>query len=119
MNKDEFLALDPKAKGAACQKEFDEGKSYEDILAGLGINKKELEKQGVYFVKNKFMVKLMPGYATTGTGKDILQDKNCPTVDLQNECKSLAAASNRLTFNHMHERTCVKNAGSFVLNYEY
>jgi len=37
-----------------------------------GIARKELEKQGIYFVKNKFMVKLMPGYATTGTGKDIL-----------------------------------------------
>lgn len=72
MNKQEFLALDPKARGAECQKAFDGGKSLEDILAELEMTKKELEKQGIYFVKNKFMVKLMPGYATTGTGKDIL-----------------------------------------------
>lgn len=72
MKKEEFLGLDPKAKGAACQAELDAGKSYEDILAELGLTKKELEKLGIYLVKGKFMVKLMPGYATTGTGKDIL-----------------------------------------------
>jgi hypothetical protein len=72
MNKEEFMALDGKAKGAACQAAFDAGKTLEEILAELGMTKKELEKQGIYFVKGKFMVKLMPGYATTGSGKDIL-----------------------------------------------
>jgi hypothetical protein len=73
MNKEEFLALEPKAKGAACQAAFDGGKSFEDILAELGMTKKEMEiGQGIYFVKGKFMVKLMPGYQNKGTGKDIL-----------------------------------------------
>lgn len=72
MKKEAFLAMDGKSKGAACQAEFDAGKSLEDILAELQMTKKELEKQGIFFVKGKFMVKLMPGYATTGTGKDIL-----------------------------------------------
>jgi hypothetical protein len=72
MNKEEFMTLDGKAKGAACQAAFDAGESFEEILAELGLTKKELEKMGVYFVKGKFMVKLMPGYGTTGTGKDIL-----------------------------------------------
>lgn len=73
MKKDEFIALDGKAKGAACQAEFDAGKSFEEILAELGLTKKQLEiEHGIYFVKGKFMVKLMPGYQNRGTGKDIL-----------------------------------------------
>jgi hypothetical protein len=73
MKKEEFLALDPKAKGAALQAELDGGKNYEDILAEIGMTKKELEiQQGIYLVKGKFMVKLMAGYQNRGTGKDIL-----------------------------------------------
>lgn len=72
MKKEEFLALDGKAKGAYCQELYDAGKTLDEILADLGMTKKELELEGIYFVKGKFMVKLMKGYGTTGTGKDIL-----------------------------------------------
>ncbi|HBQ85417.1 MAG TPA: hypothetical protein DER33_03635 [Syntrophomonas sp.] len=73
MKKENFLKLDAKAKGAACQAELDAGKSYEEILAELGLTKKELEIQhGIYHVKGKFMVKLMPGYQNRGNGKDVL-----------------------------------------------
>ncbi len=72
MTKEEFLAMEPKARGAALNKALEEGKTFEAIQAELGMNKKEIEIAGCYFVKNKFMVKLMPGYATTGTGKDVL-----------------------------------------------
>lgn len=73
MIKSEFLALDGKSKGQACQAEFDAGKSFEEILAEPEMTKKEMEiNHGIYFVKGKFMVKLMPGYQNRGTGKDIL-----------------------------------------------
>lgn len=73
MKKEEFLAMDNKAKGAACQAEIDGGKSYEALIAELGLTKKQMEiEHGLYFVKGKFMVKLMPGYQNRGTGKDIL-----------------------------------------------
>jgi hypothetical protein len=73
MKKEEFMALDGKAKGAALQAELDSGKNYEDMLAELGITKKEMEiNQGIYLVRGKIMVKLMAGYQNRGSGKDIL-----------------------------------------------
>jgi putative methionine-R-sulfoxide reductase with GAF domain len=65
MTKDEFLALDNKAQLKYLNEQAAKGLDGIEIPAALGMTKKELEKIGFYFVKNKYMLKPMRGYQTT------------------------------------------------------
>ena len=65
MTKQEFLDLDDKAQLKYINEEAAKGLSLNDISSGINMTKKELEKIGFYFVKNKFMQKPMKGYQTT------------------------------------------------------
>lgn len=65
MNKQEFLALDDKAKLQYLNELAANGKSISEICSDLGFSKDELGKQGFIPVGNKFMLKPMKGYGTT------------------------------------------------------
>lgn len=65
MTKEEFLALDDKAQLKYLNEQAAKGLNANEIPAALGMTKKELEKVGFYFVKNKYMLKPMRGYQTT------------------------------------------------------
>ena len=65
MNKQEFLNLADTAQLKYLNEEAAKGISFNEIAAGITMNKKELEKIGFYYVKDKFMLKPMKGYNTT------------------------------------------------------
>ncbi|MEL1136003.1 hypothetical protein AAC978_12535 [Desulfitobacterium sp. THU1] len=65
MTNQEFLALDDKAQLRYLNEEAAKGVSFNEISAGIKMTKKELEKIGFYYVKDKFMQKPMKGYQTT------------------------------------------------------
>lgn len=65
MIKEEFLALDGKAQLKYLNEEVAKGLSFNEISAELKMTKKDFEKFGLYYVKDKFMLKPMRGYQTT------------------------------------------------------
>ena len=65
MTKQEFLDLEDAAQLKYLNGEAAKGISFNEISAGINMSKKELEKIGFYFVKDKFMQKPMKGYQTT------------------------------------------------------
>lgn len=65
MTKQEFLNLDDAAQLKYLNGEATKGISLNEIATGISMSKKELEKIGFYYVKDKFMQKPMKGYQTT------------------------------------------------------
>lgn len=64
MDKDAFLALDLEAQVEYLNGLCAEGKGVDEITAAIGIDKRELGANGLYFVRDKFMGKPMRGYQT-------------------------------------------------------
>jgi hypothetical protein len=64
MDKDKFLEIELNEQVAYLNGLCAEGKGVDDITAELGIDKRELQALGLYFVKDKFMGKPMRGYQT-------------------------------------------------------
>ena len=65
MNKDKFIELDLEEQVDYPNKLCEEGKDLEEITGMIGIDKRELGKYGLYYVKGKFMGKPMRGYQTS------------------------------------------------------
>ncbi len=76
MNKQEFLALDDKAKHEFLNDAIAGGKAAPQLFAEIGIPKEELaHKHGFYLVGTKFMKKPMKGYQTTERSGNEYKDR--------------------------------------------
>lgn len=65
MDKDKFLELELEEQVDYLNKLCEEGKDLEEITGIIDIDKRELGKYGLYYVKGKFMGKPMRGYQTS------------------------------------------------------
>ena len=74
MDKNAFLQLDLDAQVEYLNELCAEGKSVDDIAASVGMDKRELGSNGLYFVRDKFMGKPMRGYQTAKrSGNEVAQ----------------------------------------------
>ena len=65
MNKEEFFELEAPAAAAQLNELLAEGKSQEEVLAAVGIEKGNLMKAQIFFVKDKFIARAWGGYTST------------------------------------------------------
>ena len=65
MNKEEFFELDAHDAAARLNELLAEGKSQEEVLAAVGIEKGDLMKAQIFFVKDKYIARAWGGYTST------------------------------------------------------
>lgn len=65
MNIDELLELDDNAQAEYLNSQVGEGKTVDEIYAGLSTTRGDMARYGFFFVSGRFLLKPTRGYART------------------------------------------------------
>ena len=65
MTRDEFLELDAPQAAEKLNALLAEGKSQEEAMAACGVEKSDLMKAQIFFVKDKYIARAWGGYTST------------------------------------------------------